>query len=267
MDITERSFVCLDGNAAGDDDGTFSTDSITFRSVPDMLVLYCGRTAELNNFNQADAFASITKITLTTDKDQGCFATATQYQLWQMSVRNGSKQTWQQFKSDQGSVIFVNINSGDLGGYVAGSKEDFTFTITGEFTNTTYSGWAADSIERANGTGQVTDWTFRVVALFRAEIILEDNSCLIKSGMNMGEVIAAIQRGPNEEASVAVKDNLNATNQGWFKDMVHTIKPAMPHILRAGAQLAQQSGDPRLQKLGMVASALGGKNQGYMVKG
>ena len=112
----------------------FTSNTIVYPTVPDMLVIFLRRSIDLNSYNQADAFASITRLSINvTGVDSGMLGSASQYQLWQMSVRNGSKQTWQQFSNDQGSVIFVNIAGGDLGGLVAGVNEPFRITVGGSF--------------------------------------------------------------------------------------------------------------------------------------
>ena len=124
--------------------------------------MFARPSADMTVINQTDAFLKINNVTFRTDRDAGGLAQAGIRQLYEMSVRNGLNMTFRDFSVNRGSIVCADIQQGDVGGYIAGSKETFSFDVSVTFTNTT-----ADVIDYPTlaGSASQTAWKFYVMCL------------------------------------------------------------------------------------------------------
>jgi hypothetical protein len=120
--------------------GVARTQSITTRTyqvaqVPHKILLYARPRGQFTDDLNPEAFLTIDKIQFRTSGDSGGLANATNAQLFQISQRNGLNMQYQKFRRDVGSIVVLDLEKGDIGGFVPGTRESFNFDISVTFTN------------------------------------------------------------------------------------------------------------------------------------
>lgn len=84
---------------------TVNFQSIQLNSVPDKLIICCRKVQATQTAFDSDSFLPIEKISINFNNKAGLLSSATQYDLWRMSVESGSNQTWAEFSG------FANVGS------------------------------------------------------------------------------------------------------------------------------------------------------------
>lgn len=222
--VDVKSYAVSGAATAGSTDGTFSTGNISLGRVPDRMYMFCQRSTDLSSFNQADAYGAITQLSLRTDEGTN-LTNATDAQLWQMSTRNGSSQTYKDFTDKQGSVVCVDLNSGDLGTtLIPSSQVPFNIEITGNVSNTTHSGFASEGFGvRSGTTNQVAAWKFYVVLLYREEMLASGDAVELNHGaFKQSQVLETVSKYANGEVSALPYDEHkthHVSASGWFRNL------------------------------------------------
>jgi hypothetical protein len=76
---------------------TISSASIQLNQIPDKLYITVGLPIGSRTYDQADFFLPIQKISINWNNSSGLLSSATQQDLWRMSVENGINQNWLEF--------------------------------------------------------------------------------------------------------------------------------------------------------------------------
>ncbi len=116
--------------------------NIQLSQVPDMIYVFL-RSNKMDSY-AAGATGALTEVTptrlgvctnlrLRTPQNAAFLLNMDQESLYQMSVRNGSKQSRSAFMCTLGSVICIDPEK-DLGGYTNGVLAPFTFEVVGDFS-------------------------------------------------------------------------------------------------------------------------------------
>ena len=77
--------------------GTLTSSSLQLNQIPDKIYIICARQMDNRLVSDADAFLTITGISINWNNSSGLLSSATQQDLWRMSVENGINQTWAEF--------------------------------------------------------------------------------------------------------------------------------------------------------------------------
>lgn len=118
----------------------------------------------------------------------GNLTNANVYQLHEMSVRNGSRQTFQQFDLLQGSVACIDIEKGDLGGLIPGVDTPLRLTLKAKWKNKLFKTFNNNSLlidQSGAGASGITDWTMHVLAVSRVDVLAGANSATVTQGVDM----------------------------------------------------------------------------------
>lgn len=97
------------------------SNNIQFNSIPRLVFVYASRPDGSRDSTMTDAVFPIANANSLSNNFNFLFdnranlQTATAYDLYLMSVRNGLKMSWTQFSSQLGSVICVDLGAGDIG--------------------------------------------------------------------------------------------------------------------------------------------------------
>lgn len=115
---------------------TVVMNNIQLGSVPNRLYISVQEADQLFDFTKTDTFLSIEQVSISFDNRSSLLSTFTPHDLWLMSRRAGSVQSWRQFKYDQGSVICVQfgvdlalgatLTAGVIGNFSLNAKVTFT---------------------------------------------------------------------------------------------------------------------------------------------
>ena len=138
--LTSSSNASAVANGAS---ATLTSSNVQINQIPDKFIINIRKPMSTQTSADANAFFKINNISINLNNQSGLLSSATAYDLWKISVRNGSVQSWAEF-SGQASVGGVNtattgslliidpaydlslpdyITSGSLGNY------NFQFTV------------------------------------------------------------------------------------------------------------------------------------------
>lgn len=95
---------------------SINSQSISLNSIPDKLIIVVRKQIAKQTLYDSDHFLPISKIIVNFNNKAGLLSSATQWDLWRMSVESGSNQTWSEFKG-------VGAVGGALGKYAQGYNE------------------------------------------------------------------------------------------------------------------------------------------------
>jgi hypothetical protein len=168
---------------------TISTRSYQLNQVPHRIMIFARPRGHYVNSTSPEAFLTVESLNFRTSSDAGGLSNATTAQLFQISNRNGVSMTYQKFSRDIGSVIVLDLEKGDIGGYVAGSRENFMFDIVAKFKNTQYDVPASSGSPHfvSSGTalgGIYTEWDLYIVSSMDSKMILDGTNCTLVNGEN-----------------------------------------------------------------------------------
>ncbi len=117
--------------------------NIQLSQVPDMIYVFL-RSNKMDSYGVGSSAGDFTKVVPTrlgvcsnlrvrTPQNAAFLLNMDQESLYQMSVRNGSKQSRSAFMCSLGSVVCIDPEK-DLGGYTNGVLAPFTFEVVGDFS-------------------------------------------------------------------------------------------------------------------------------------
>jgi hypothetical protein len=76
---------------------SINSQSISLNSIPDKLIICVRKQVSKQTLYDSDHFLPISKIVINFNNKAGLLSSATQWDLWRMSVESGSNQTWAEF--------------------------------------------------------------------------------------------------------------------------------------------------------------------------
>ena len=76
---------------------SINSQSISLNSIPDKLIICVRKQVSKQTLYDSDHFLPISKIVINFNNKAGLLSSATQWDLWRMTVESGSNQTWNEF--------------------------------------------------------------------------------------------------------------------------------------------------------------------------
>lgn len=77
--------------------GVFSTQNIQINQMPSKIMIVARKPMALQNATDSASFLTITGVSVNLNNASGLLSSSSQQDLWRISTRNGSNQTWEQF--------------------------------------------------------------------------------------------------------------------------------------------------------------------------
>lgn len=93
---------------------TVTSTNITLSSIPKRFYVYARRRNSDLTFKTTDTFARIKNIRVQWSNQTGLFSSASEQDLYLMSVKNGLQMSWQQWSKYTGSVLAIQMGN-DIG--------------------------------------------------------------------------------------------------------------------------------------------------------
>jgi hypothetical protein len=87
-----------------------TTNTVQFQTIPHRIIVSVTKSRQQLTFNDADSFVPITNINITWDNKSGVLSTLTQYDLYQICVKNGLKMSWANFSGQEIRLFNQLIN-------------------------------------------------------------------------------------------------------------------------------------------------------------
>lgn len=119
-----------------------TSSNLQINQIPDLFIINIRKPMSQQTYSDANFFLTINNISINLNNQSGLLSSASAYDLWRMSVKNGSTQSWAEFSGQQsvatadgagevipttGSLLVINpaydlslpdyITSGSLGNY------------------------------------------------------------------------------------------------------------------------------------------------------
>ncbi len=76
---------------------TLTSSNLQINSIPDLIIINVRKPMNSQTIQDASAFLTINNISLNLNNQSGLLSSASAYDLWRMSVKNGSSQSWASF--------------------------------------------------------------------------------------------------------------------------------------------------------------------------
>lgn len=96
-------FVSSTGSSvAANTTATFNSSSLQLNQIPDKIYICVSKDISQRVNTDADAFLAITGISMNWNNSAGLLSSATQQDLWRMSVENGVNMSWVEFSGSTG---------------------------------------------------------------------------------------------------------------------------------------------------------------------
>ena len=157
-------FVSSQGNGGAplvlNASATLTSSNIQLNQIPDLFIINVRKPMAQQKWSDANAFLAVQGISINFNNNSGLLASASAYDLWRMSCRNGSTQSWAEFSGQQtvngrngaepttslvgttGSLIIINpaydlslpeyLSNGSMGSY----NLQFNISVKNQFSET-----------------------------------------------------------------------------------------------------------------------------------
>lgn len=242
------------------DTQTVTTSSIQLDQVPDRIYLFARQLADITTDDTPDGWVSITGLTMNTDSQQGIFTGATQQQLYQMSRKNGSEQTWKEFSEHQGSIVCIDLTQGDVGNHIAGTRAPFIHDFSVNFKNTFFNKHVSEEFASARTGVGATSYQLYVVYEMDGVLTLTGHEAIISSGTDVNKVLNAMARGPVHGGTLMGGSTILGGGFGSFARSLRKIikKVGVPAIQMMEATGLNQKLGPKGQAVFQASKAIAG---------
>jgi hypothetical protein len=87
---------------------TVTSSNVQLNQIPDLIIINVRKPMANQDATDTSGFLKINKISINLNNQSGLLSSATAYDLWRMSVRNGSQQSWIEFSG----MANANITAG-----------------------------------------------------------------------------------------------------------------------------------------------------------
>jgi hypothetical protein len=130
---------------------TIQTNNLQLNQLPDYFIVVVRKPMNKQTINDSSTFLAIDNVSVSLSNSQGLLSNAQTVDLWKMSVRNGSSQSWEEFSgiasSGDGAVPERTLTTGSLliinpamdlslNSYLSnGSIGQFNFTMQIQYKN------------------------------------------------------------------------------------------------------------------------------------
>lgn len=76
---------------------TLTSSNLQINQIPDLFVINVRKPMSQQTIQDASVFFTINNVSINLNNQSGLLSSASQYDLWRMSVKNGSTQSWREF--------------------------------------------------------------------------------------------------------------------------------------------------------------------------
>ena len=87
------------GTLAAGNTATLTASNVQLNQIPDLIVINVRKPMSSLGANDTNSFLKINNISINLNNQSGLLSSASAYDLWRMSVRNGSTQSWLEFNA------------------------------------------------------------------------------------------------------------------------------------------------------------------------
>jgi hypothetical protein len=93
---------------------TLTSSNLQINQIPDMFLINVRIPMSQQDWRNPSSFLTINSISINLNNQSGLLSSASQYDLWRLSIKNGSTQSWEEFSGQ----ALVNVNATGEGALV-----------------------------------------------------------------------------------------------------------------------------------------------------
>ena len=211
------------GSLAAGASSVFSVNSVQIKAIPNKIYVFARRSDATQSYLTTDTFAGISNITVSYGTKVGLLSTASQQELYQMSLKNGLKMNYSEFIANIGSVVCIKPGE-DIG--------LDALSASGMLDNQTLS----MNVTVKNISSQTIAYTLYMVVVNSGTVSMVNGSFMHQVGVFNSQDVLNLD---NENAPVVpyVKDisvyggNWLDSVKNWLVNARDKVKPYLSPIL------------------------------------
>lgn len=245
------------GTVLGTSNPTFTGSNIILGQVPSKIVCFIRpRNSELVA-TVADGFCAIDQVNITLGNRSGILSSASQQQLYQMSVANGVDMNWVEWSRRVGSVVVIDVAK-DIGGLQVNALGSVSLSMDVRFRNTLFVDYATDN------TGNVFTGNFDlyVICQLDGEYRIAQDSANLSLGLSVADMLEADQGEALDVSGVKAESGsgMSAGSMRGWRRFVRGLKRGVRSVNRFIQKTAQTPGLESNPYLQGAAQILGSTN-------
>ena len=234
----------------------FTLQSLRLASIPSKLYIYACPSKNGRTNATPDTFLNITNLSLTFNNRINLFATYSELDLYSMSVKNGLKDSWVDWKYKTGSVVIIDVAEDIC------LDSDETDGQSNKFSTLQVKlGYSSSPIAYAGLSANVS-YDFYVLVEQPGKCFINSSECQYAlTGPSASQVLKLTSEldakvSKSDIAGGAVGGGMMSDVGKLLKSGVQKFKDLNPETVSRGVEMAQSA----LKSLGMgVGGAVGGK--------
>lgn len=237
---------------------TMSSESFKLSQIPSCMWVFVRHKRQTSSQDTADAFCGLKNLRLTWNTET-LFSSATQQDLYEMSVRNGCNLTWQQFSKYRGSPICLSFGDqiGLIDGEAPGVRGQYTLRV---------------EVDAENLSTADFDPELFVVFNYQGSFTLMENTASAKVGLLTPEDVLASSQSMVEMPYESWKNLQGAGFWSSLKNIVGKVSSGVGHAADIASKVLPELGMgqqymPAIARAGKVAGIVGKATGGGMVGG
>lgn len=235
-----------------------NTGVISLSQIPSRIYVFIRPTALVNDQNSPDCMLPISNIVLRVGQRQGLLSSSTPSQLYQMSVRNGYDLSYPEFLGNA-CCVAIDLNAGDIGGYVPNTLMDFQYNMTVTYLNNTghlsYTDGVLNYDAAASGTPAHTAFSLYVMNVFDNAVMFDGEKAIVQGGSSVSDVLSSIQKGYSD-----IQMNKILIGNGFMRSATRFFHKAKNFVNKASHAIA-----PYAEALGSVDPRLAAVSKGVQI--
>lgn len=161
------------------------TGSIVLNEVPSKILIYGKpeQSSYVTNSNKPEYYLNINSVSIDTPSNTGMLATATEYQLYQMSQRNGYRCSYNQYHRTLGSHVLIDTIQ-DLSGLIPGTQTNLSMNFKLGVKNIS----TESLLNPSNVTGLPDFYVYIVFFFENSKIIISENMAVLNTAISSSDV-------------------------------------------------------------------------------
>lgn len=228
--------------------GRINFNTVQVPNVPNRIYMWARQQASDATITSTDTYANISGLQVDFANKQGIFSSATEQDLYQMSVRNGLNMSWAQWKKYQGSIICIDPSldlglASDMADGVTG-VQNLQPQMTINNINTT------QTINYTPWLSVVTEGVFTIANQQAIQSTSVLTAADVLTAQDSGLDLSAIQK-----VEKLIGGNFISDIGNFLKDAYHTARPIVEGAIDVGKKIA-----PLLPLVGLGARKRQGGN-------
>lgn len=196
-----------------------ASDSIQFNQIPNALLVFLVKSINSQTFRDSDTYARITNISVFFNGIR-VLSNANEQQLYLMCKKNGYNQSFQQWRSQTGSVMLLKFGE-DIGleeGVSPGMMIQRTIQV---------------QVSATNLQSVPVNYDYYLLPIFAGSVEITDDSCHAYDGILTAEMVARAARSPSlSYCQYRMYEQLNGA--GLFDSLRNIVNKGAKTIAQLG---------------------------------